>query len=62
MLMLGVPGRPGAVVPREALEIVGVGTEVGMGARMKTEENTLAKKWMAKRQTLMPATETVTAM
>ena len=34
----GSSGRPGAVVPREALEIAGVGAEVGAGGRVETEE------------------------
>ena len=38
LLMLEVPGRPGAVLPREALEIVGVVAEVGVGAGVETEE------------------------
>ena len=34
----------GTVVPREALEDVGVGTEVGVGAGVETEEKRVAKK------------------
>ena len=63
LLMLAIPGRLGAVVPREALEIVGVGEEVGVGAGVETEEKKLAeKKRMAKRETSMPATEMSTAV
>ena len=39
LLMLQVPGRPGAVAPREALEIVGAVAEVGVEAGVETEEN-----------------------
>ena len=61
--MLEVPGRPGAVVvPREALEIVGVEAEVGVGAGVETEEKKVTKRRMAKRQTPMPATETSMAV
>ena len=42
--MLEVPERLGAVVPRETLKIVGVGAEVGVGARVETEEKKVAKK------------------
>ena len=56
--MLEVPRSPGGVVPREALEIVGVGAEVGVGAGAETEEKKVAKRRMAKRQTSIPATET----
>ena len=55
--MLEVPGSPGGVVPREALDVVGVGAEVGVGAGAETEEKKVAKRRMAKR-TSMPATET----
>ena len=55
-------GKTGAVVPREALEIVGVGAEVGAEAGMETEEKNVTKRRMAKRQTSMPATETSTAV
>ena len=58
LLMLEVPGNPGGVIPREALEIVGVGAEVGVGAGAETEEKNMAKRRMAKRRTSMPATET----
>ena len=58
LLMLEVPGSPGGVVPREALEIGGVGAEVGVGAGAETEEKNMAKRRMAKRRTSMPATET----
>ena len=58
LLMLEVPGSPGGVVPREALEIVGVGAEVGVGAGAEEEEKKVAKRRMAKRRTSMPATET----
>ena len=61
LLMLEVPGSPGGVVPREALEIVEVGAEVGVGAGVETEEKKVAKRRMAKRRTSMPATETSTA-
>ena len=60
--MLEVPGSPGGVVPREALEIVGVGAEVGVGAGAETEEKKVEKKRMAKRQTSTPATGTSTAV
>ena len=56
----GIPASPGGVVPREALEIVGVGSEVGVGVGAETEEKKVAKRRMAKR-TSMPATETSTA-
>ena len=46
--MLEVSRSPGGVVPREALEIVGVGAEVGVGAGAETEEKKVAKKRMAK--------------
>ena len=62
LLMLEVPGSLGAVVPREALEIVGVGPEVGVGAGTETEEKKEAKIRMAKKQTSTPATETLTAV
>ena len=62
LLMLEVPGRPGAVVPREALEIVGDGAEVSVGAGVETKEKKVAKKRMVKRPTSMPATETLTAV
>ena len=62
LLMLEVPGKPGGVVSREALEIVEIGAEVGVGAGVETEEKKVAKKRMAKRQTSMPATETSTAV
>ena len=62
-LMLEVSGRLGAVVPREALKVVGVGAEVGVGAGGETGEKKVAKKKrIAKRQTSMPATETSTAV
>ena len=61
LLMLEVPGSPDGIVPREALEIVGVEAEVGVGAGAETEEKKVAKRRMAKRQTSMPATETSTA-
>ena len=61
LLMLEVPGSPRGVVPREALEIVGVGAEVGVGAGSETEEKNVAKRRIAKRRTSMPATETSTA-
>ena len=40
--MLEVPGRPRPVVPREALDVVGVGAEVGgeADARVEMEEKT----------------------
>ena len=57
----GSSGKPGGVVPHEALEIVGVRAEVGVGAGAETEEKKVAKKRMAKRQTSTPATETSTA-
>ena len=60
-LMLEVPGSPRGVVPREALEIVGVWAEVGVGAGAGTEEKKVAKRRMAKRRTSMPATETSAA-
>ena len=44
LLMLEVPGSPGVVVPREALEIEGVGAEVGVAAGVETEEKMVAKK------------------
>ena len=46
LLMLEVPGRPGTVVPCEALEVVGVGAEVGVGADagVETEEKRVSKK------------------
>ena len=62
LLMLGVSGRPGAVVPGEALEIVGVGADMGVGAGVETKEKKVAKTKMAKRQTSMPATETSTVI
>ena len=62
LLILEVPGRPRAVIPREALEIVGVGAEVGVGAGVETGEKKVTKRRMAKRQTSMPATETSTAV
>ena len=62
LLMLEVPGRPGAVVPREALKIVGVGAEVAVGAEVGTEEKRVAKKRMVKQPTAMLATETPTAV
>ena len=61
LLMLEVPGSPEGIVPREALEIVGVEAEVGVGAGAETEEKKVAKRRMAKRQTSIPATETSTA-
>ena len=61
LLMLEVPGSPGDVVPCEALEIVGVGAEVGVGAGAETEEKKVAKRRMTKRRISMPATETSTA-
>ena len=61
LLMLEVSGSPGGVVPREALEIVGVGAEVGVGAGTETEEKKVAKRRMANRRISMPATETSTA-
>ena len=61
LLMLEVPGSPGGVVPSEALEIVGVGAEVGVGAGAEAEEKKVAKRRMAKRQASMPATKTSTA-
>ena len=60
-MMLEVPGSPGGVVPHEALEIVGVGAEVGVGAKTETEEKKVAKRKMAKRRISTPATETSTA-
>ena len=62
LLILEVPGRPGAVVPREALEIVGVGAEIGVGTGVETAKKKVAKIRMAKRQISMPATETSTAV
>ena len=62
LLLLEVPGSPGGVVPREALKLVGVGAEVGVGAGAETEEKKVAKTRMAKRQTSTPATETSTAV
>ena len=44
LLTLEVPGNPGTVVPREGLEIVGVGAEVGAGAGAETEGEKVAKK------------------
>ena len=52
----------GAVVPREALEVVGVGTEVGVGAGVETEEKRVAKKRIAKPSTTMLMTETSAAV
>ena len=43
LLMLEVPGRPGDVVLREALEIVRIGAEMGVGAGVVTEEKRPAK-------------------
>ena len=40
--MLEVSGSPGAVVPREELETVGIGAEVGAGAGAETEEKKVA--------------------
>ena len=54
LLMPEVQGRPWGGVPREALEIVRVGAEVGMGAVVETEEKKVAKRRMIKRQTSMP--------
>ena len=48
LLMLEVPGSSGGVVPREALEIVRVGAEVGVVAGAETEEKKMAKRRMAK--------------
>ena len=62
LLMLEVQGRPEAVVPREALEIVGVRAEMGVGAGVETEEKRVAKKRMAQRPTAMLGTETSTAV
>ena len=62
LLMLENPGSPGGVVPREALEIVGVGAEVGVEAGAETGEKKVAKIRMAKRQTSTPATETSTVV
>ena len=62
LLMLEVPGRPGTVVPREALEVVGVGAEVGVGAGVETEEKRVAKKRMAKPPTAMLKMETSTVI
>ena len=62
LLMVEVPGRPEAVVPRDALKIVGVGAEVGVRAGLKTEEKMIAKKRMAKRPTAMLETETSIAV
>ena len=62
LMMPEVPGRPGAVVPREALEIVRVGAEGGVGGGVETEERKVAKKRMAKRQKSMRATEASTAV
>ena len=56
LLMLEVPGRPAAIVSREALEIVGVGAEVGVGGGVETEEKRAAKKRIANRPTAMLAT------
>ena len=56
----GSSGKPGGVVPREALEIVGVGAEVGVGAGAETEEKQVVKRRVAKRRTPI-ATETPTA-
>ena len=61
LLTLEIPGSPGGVVPSEALEIVGVGAEVGVGVGAETEEKKVAKRRMAKRRILMPAPETSTA-
>ena len=47
LLMLEVPGRLGTVVPCEALEVVGVGAEVGMGAHVGVE--TQEKRWRKKK-------------
>ena len=44
LLKLEVPGRLGAVIPRETLNLVGVGAEVGVGAGVETEEKRVAKK------------------
>ena len=46
LLMLEIPGSPGGGVPREALEIVWVGAEVGVGAGAETEEKKVAKRRM----------------
>ena len=55
--MLEVPRRPGAVEPREALKIVGVGAEMGVGVAVETEKKRAAKKRMAKPPTAMLETE-----
>ena len=43
LLMLEVLGRPGTVVPCEALDVVGVGAEVDGGAHVGVE--TEEKRW-----------------
>ena len=57
LLMLEVSGRPGTVVPREVLEVVGVGAEVGVeadagvGMEEKVRTRVMAQKTATKRLT-----------
>ena len=62
LLILEAPERLETVVPREGLEVVGVGAEVGVGGGVKMEEKRMAKKRMAKPPTVMLMTKTSTAV
>ena len=65
LLMVEVPGRPGPVVLREALEVVGIGAGVGVGAnaRVEMKEKNMVRTRMAKPTTaVMLASETSTEL
>ena len=65
LLMLEVPGRPGYVVLLEALEVMGIGAEVGVGAdaRVEMKEKNMTRTRMAKATTaVMLASETSTEL
>ena len=50
LLILKVLGRPGTVIPRDALKVVGVVAEVGMGADAGVEiEEKMMTRVMAQR-------------
>ena len=66
LLMLEVPGRSaGNLIPREALEVVGVGENLDVGTNVwegMENKRTATKKSMDKPPTAMPATKTSTAL
>ena len=58
LLILEVPGRTGTVIPSEALDVVGVGANVDVGANAgkRMEGKIMARKTVDNQPTAMLAT------